>query len=208
MVKLWDPVSGRFLRTLRGHRAAVTQLAFSPAGKHLASAGWGATIRLWELSTGLVWRRQSSHKDWINALAFSPDGIRLASGGDDKIVVLWKVQVDQASQRLSGYQDWQEGFAFSEGRMAATEKGRVWIFDASTGQLLHHVTGTDIPVNKMAFSEDGARIAIAGIDDEVHDYYLDIAELIATAKRLLRRSFRPEECRIFMHEESCPFSEF
>jgi len=44
-IRLWDVETGREVLILRGHTAAVADIAFSPDGVHLASASYDATIR-------------------------------------------------------------------------------------------------------------------------------------------------------------------
>lgn len=46
-IRLWDPVTGSELLTLRGHQQLIGALAFSPRGDFLASASRDGVIRLW-----------------------------------------------------------------------------------------------------------------------------------------------------------------
>ena len=52
VIRLWNPITGQPLFTLKGHKAEVTGLAFSWDGKSLASAAWDRTIRFWDPFTG------------------------------------------------------------------------------------------------------------------------------------------------------------
>ncbi len=50
LVHLWDLTTGQKLPVLNGHRARVTQLAFSPEGRSLASGSVDTTVLLWEVA--------------------------------------------------------------------------------------------------------------------------------------------------------------
>jgi len=88
-VRIWDPVRGRPLRDLLGHRSDVRAIAYSPDGKTLATGGDDLTVRLWQVATG---RELLVFKDLprrINSLAFSPDGRHLAAALHDGSVRMW-----------------------------------------------------------------------------------------------------------------------
>src|SRR5579883_1219516 len=88
-VRLWDPRTGEWKRTLAGHRSPVRSVVFSPDGRTLASGAgefkdgrFTGEVLLWHLETGKLERRLTVGNDNdTNELAFSPDGKVLVSGG-------------------------------------------------------------------------------------------------------------------------------
>ena len=51
---MWDLESGRELRTLDGHSAAVNGVAVTPDGRRAVSASEDNTLKVWDLETGEV----------------------------------------------------------------------------------------------------------------------------------------------------------
>src|SRR5207248_10140240 len=52
-IRLWDVVSGKELAACAGHGEFLSELAFSPDERWLASTGaWDRSIRVWDVSTG------------------------------------------------------------------------------------------------------------------------------------------------------------
>ena len=79
VVRVWDVGIGRELHILRGHRAGVFALGFSPDSQRLFTASWDNTIRTWELSSGRQSGTISTGPAGLESAAFSPDGRRIAT---------------------------------------------------------------------------------------------------------------------------------
>ncbi len=79
---LWDfpTLVRRFV--LVGHSEDVTDLAFAPDGRTLATASLDRTVRLWSVASGQELLVLEGHAGLVRAVAFSQDGRTLASCGD------------------------------------------------------------------------------------------------------------------------------
>jgi WD40 repeat protein len=96
-IKLWEPGSGKLLRTLEGHHHLVQSVAFDPTGMTLASGSYDRTIKLWEPGSGKLLRKLEGHRGVVRSVAFDPTGMTLASaGGSDNTVKLWGFGQQQA----------------------------------------------------------------------------------------------------------------
>src|SRR5262249_5971192 len=96
-VCLWDTCTGRRVRSLY-HPSGVWNVAFSPDGKRLASAGGSAVpwskegpgqVRIWDMNTGQELWTLEGHVRNVYGVSFSPDGKRLATASGDGTVKLW-----------------------------------------------------------------------------------------------------------------------
>jgi WD40 repeat protein len=102
-VGLWDRITGKALRCLRGHEATVAAMAFAPDGKLLASGSADRTIRLWDVSTGTERRViDAPYGDAVLSLAFSPDGRTLAVG-TSRSVSLCDTETGKTMRQFPGH---------------------------------------------------------------------------------------------------------
>jgi Flp pilus assembly protein TadD len=177
-VRVWDAASGQQLRALRGHTGYVYGVAFSPDGRHLASASLDQTVRVWDAASGQEVRVLKGHTGGVWGVAFSPDGRRLASASSDRTVRVWDAASGAQVLVLKGHANTVQSVAFSpDGRRLASASGsasgdqtvRVW--DAATGQelltLLLTLQGHTRAVTSVAFSPDGRSLASASADTTV-----------------------------------------
>jgi WD40 repeat protein len=127
-----DVAEGAVLRELAHDGSYVNDVAWSPDGKYLASAGWHeCVIRVWEAPTGNLVHRiapgggRGRGDGEIHAVAFSPDSKLLATG--------------------SSHRDSPGG----------KPKETIYLWDVATGQEERRFRPGDYPVIHLAFTGDG-----------------------------------------------------
>src|SRR5262249_35780794 len=92
-IQLWDVRTQEKLSKCLGHRERILELAFSPDGKNLASAGGENTAGLWDVASGTLRSMLTGHKASVFHVAFSPDGRTLVSRSyEPDGLKLWHVQ--------------------------------------------------------------------------------------------------------------------
>lgn len=92
-ILIWEEENEEYLYSLQGHDvdgySVISDIALSPYGYLLVSAGYDQTIRLWDVSTGEQLAVLAGFANDVNAVDFSPDGRYLFAGcNDGRIYIL------------------------------------------------------------------------------------------------------------------------
>ncbi len=159
--RLWDLDSGRCLRTLEGHREALTDVAVEAAGARAFSASLDGTVRAWDLASGATLGVFEGHKGRVLAVAFSEETGFLFSGGDDRTVRQWDLGTGRATRVILGHTAPVTAVAAVDGRLITASTDRtVRVWDADRGRL-QALFKLDAPVHAVAPSGSGRRVWVA-----------------------------------------------
>ena len=202
--RLWDLTLGRELLTIHDQWTGV---AFSPDGKHIFTSSLDGYVRMWDASQGQELKKYSDGGQDIYGVAISPDGTLLATGQQDGTVIIWDVKSEEKLHTLSGHAGLVARLVFNkDGDLLASASfdrlAKVW--DVANGEELFSLYGNTSNVFGISFSQDSQALATAGGDGTVRLFTLRLEDLVALAQTRVTRALTVEECRKFLHVETCP----
>jgi WD40 repeat protein/tRNA A-37 threonylcarbamoyl transferase component Bud32 len=169
-------------RAVPAHQGDVYQIAVSPDGREIASAGKDGTVRLERAgSTPLV---LSGHRAEVNWVAFDRQGKRLASASDDGTARVWDATTGSPVLQLSGHVGEVVSAEFTpDGNILVTAGGdgtvRQW--QMPTGAAGQSIRVSEERIGGMAIAPGGRHVATA-----TKDGYLRVFDL-ATGSKLFER---------------------
>ena len=188
LIRVWEAETGQTLLTYRGHSwrfekvnmpPTVYNIAWSPEGLRLASAGDGTKVYVWDAATGqtiTVYEGHSGLLPNVFALAWSPDGTRIASAcsaaGIDKTVHVWDAAKGEKLLHYDSHYGLLPNFSVlalawsPDGTRIASTCGdkTVRIWNATDGSHISTLKVRSAGVSNLAWSPDSSRIALANSD--------------------------------------------
>jgi eukaryotic-like serine/threonine-protein kinase len=171
-VRVWDVAAAKEICTFKDYTRPDSCVAFSPDGRHVASAGFDFIVRVWDATTGKEVRALKDH-DWpIDGVAFSPDGRHLASCSADSTVRVWDWTTSQELPALEPrHSSRVANVAFSrDGKLLASAgwDRTVKVWDTATWKLLHDLhDSSGAAAQCVAFGRERRRLAWGSTDSTV-----------------------------------------
>jgi WD40 repeat protein len=176
MARTKNPLGFELRLTLPGHGvdSQITQVAWSPDGKVIASCGDDATIRLWNANTGEQIRALREHDKAVYSLAWSPEGRTLASGSDDKRIRLWDSDTGKSLRTLEGHSKTVATLAWSSdgGTLASgSYDGTVRLWSPANRWKSRTIAKDSIELYGLEWLADGNTLAMAGYNRDIELWY-------------------------------------
>lgn len=177
-LRIWDPITGREVHTLADQTEPLTAVAFAPDGTWLAGGNRDGSVQIWDPASGDQRHVLRGHTNRITTIVIASDCTWLATAGYDEAVQIWDPVSGQHRRTLPEHTKLTTAIAIApNGTWLATsaagrlvrpgpgigdllDRGRIRIWDAHSGDLLHVLpgrrgsTGSAATVTALAIAPD------------------------------------------------------
>jgi RNA polymerase sigma factor (sigma-70 family) len=165
-IVVWNTETGKVAARLGSDSMSASTVAFAPDGKTIA-AGDNQTIRQWDVASGKEIRPLGAPEAAIRAVAFAPGGKTLATAGQDSMVRLWDVASWKERRKWRDSPVMSVAFSPNGKSLAATGAEPVYLWDTTSGKLLHQIDTKSIWADNATFTPDGKLLAFIRLEGRI-----------------------------------------
>lgn len=165
LVTIYDLTGATPPQTLRGHEGSGPNVGWSATGRWIASSEWDNVVRLWDTRSGAclqVLHHPADETAFIHSLAWSPDGRRLACATYRHGVYVFDIEAQHQHWIEKPFPTGIQQASWSpDGQClaGAGEDGTVYLWDATDGRVVQHLTGHQSTITCVAWSTTGTQLA-------------------------------------------------
>ena len=159
---------------------SISDVAFGPDGRLLATAGSSGKIKLWDTKT-FTRMYTFVRSESVITVTFSPDGVLLATAGRNQKPTIWNVKTRELVTVLGENKNTIHSLDFSpDGRLLASgqENGGIVIWNAATWEQVRSLAGHHGRIGNIQFSPDGSLLASCSVDTSVKLWNVATGELL------------------------------
>ncbi|MEK7990641.1 MAG: caspase family protein [Thiotrichaceae bacterium] len=149
------------------HHKGITDLAFSPDGKTLASGSYDTTMKLFDINSGKLIFTFEGHSSHVWSVAYSPDGKKALSGSME--IKLWDLTTGKLIRTMGGYGGSTTSLHFlPDGKKALSgQADMIKLWDLDVGQIHTMFDMHSDYIRAVVLSPDGRRVISASQDKTV-----------------------------------------
>ncbi|KAF9767226.1 hypothetical protein IL306_000228 [Fusarium sp. DS 682] len=129
----------------------VSDLAFTPDSRRIASGSNFEAVRFWDVKTKATLRKfEGGATDKMSSVAISPDGKILAGGSDDFTVMVWSIDTGTLHYSIKAHTGWVNSVVFSpDGKLLASGSmdQTLALWDVATGREVKRIKNHSVCVN-------------------------------------------------------------
>ncbi|MDX1414140.1 MAG: hypothetical protein R3293_08110, partial [Candidatus Promineifilaceae bacterium] len=213
-VIIWDIASGEIVHTLEPFEDSIWSIRFSPDGSRLATGinHLDPRVRIWDVDSGQEILALTGHEHWVNDVVFTPDGSRILTTSGDGTARIWDADSGEELLFMTAPSEMRSGDISPDGQLIVTGEvgGHIKLWDAATGnRLITLIENAGGSITHVEFSPNGKRVLAninrrGGNNGLVMEFILPLDELLGLAHSKVTRSLTEEECRQYLHVDSCP----
>lgn len=163
------PPGFRLRLTLTGHGDTISQIAWSPDGRMLASCSADLTLRTWDMRSGSTQHVMRSVEAGVSCLTWSPDGKMLVSGQDNGGIKQWDTQ----GHLLQAFRE-HNGMIFrvawapnGEFYASASADNTIRLWNSQTARMTRMLRMPSGQALDVAWSRDGKMLAAASSEGSI-----------------------------------------
>ncbi len=195
---VWDGATATQRWTQSSEQGGINDVAVSPDGRTIVSAGKDGTLAHWNLRTGDRLDVIHAHDAEVNAVAYRPDGAVVATASADRTIRLWTAEGSECLGTLLGHQDRVVDLVFSPDSavlVTSSVDGTIRLWDTLATASVPTLRGHTHDVHDLAFNSDGSTLATASRDHTVKLWNIRTGGEIGTLKvghQAQRVAFSPD----------------
>jgi len=155
-LKLWNPNSGRLLKTYMGHGFEVLDCQGSGDNSQLVSCSLDKSIVLWDVTSGNFTRKWRGHQAAVNTVRFNEECTVIMSGSQDNTVKIWdtKTKSHEPIQTLEESKDSVTSLDVSDHEiLVGSADKHIRNYDIRMGSLVSDFVGDTVSCAR--FTRDG-----------------------------------------------------
>jgi serine/threonine protein kinase/DNA-binding SARP family transcriptional activator/WD40 repeat protein len=204
-VSVWNTTTGKLLFNGSALPGDPWSVAFSPDGHRLVAASLGELL----VYDTRSWKRLVRRPFGDVLIRFSPDGRFLVGTTPANQVAIVDTATWRTKATLVGPQGQIKDLDISpDGTKIASAdfSGVVRVWELQSGKPLQAIPFGDIPIENAKFLDNRHLLVVPANGGDVLTMTLDVHELLRIARGRLTRRFTQEECRTYLHVDTCPSS--